>query len=176
MKEFFIQMPEMKESVIIGLGDAALAAALYAPADERVCALVLLNPLPGPARGDPAAVLRHHYLARLGEVSFWKKVARGQVDLGAGAAALRESLQPAPRGARRNALPRRVASSLAGFDGHLLMVLGGEDLAARQFARVLARHQARFRYVEVAQADHAFASSAWRDQVAETSANWIMSW
>jgi exosortase A-associated hydrolase 1 len=175
MKEFFIQMPEMKECVILGLGDSALAAALYAPADERVCALVLLNPLPGAAQADPVAALRHHYLARLGEVSFWKKVARGEVELGASAAALRDNLQQSAR-ARRNAVPRRVASSLAGFDGRLLMVLGGEDLAARQFARVLARHQARFRYVEVAQADHAFASSAWRDQVAETSANWIMSW
>jgi exosortase A-associated hydrolase 1 len=175
MKEFFIQMPEMKECVILGLGDSALAAALYAPADERVCALVLLNPLPGAAPVDPAAALRHHYLARLGEVSFWKKVARGEVELGASAAALRDNLQQTAR-ARRNAVPRRVASSLAGFDGRLLMVLGGEDLAARQFARVLARHQARFRCVEVAQADHAFASSAWRDQVAETSANWIMSW
>jgi exosortase A-associated hydrolase 1 len=166
MKEFFIQMPEMKECVILGLGDSALAAALYAPADERVCALVLLNPLPGAAPADPVAALRHHYLARLGEVSFWKKVARGEVELGASAAALRDNLQQSAR-ARRNAVPRRVASSLAGFDGRLLMVLGGEDLA---------RHQARFRYVEVAQADHAFASSAWRDQVAETSANWIMSW
>lgn len=175
MKEFFIQMPEMKESVILGLGDAALAAALYAPTDERVCALVLLNPLPGAPRGDPVEALRHHYLARLGEVSFWKKVARGKVDISAGAAALRENLQHTAR-TRRNALPRRVAASLAGFDGRLLMVLGGEDMAARQFARVLARHQARFRYAEVAQADHAFASSAWRDQVAETSANWIMSW
>lgn len=175
MKEFFIQLPEMKESVILGLGDAALAAALYAPTDERVCALVLLNPLPGAPRGDPAASLRHHYLARLGEVSFWKKVARGDVDFNAGATALREDLQNATR-PRRNALPRRVAGSLSAFDGRLLMVLGGEDMAARQFARVLARHQARFRFVEVAQADHAFACSAWRDEVAETSANWIMSW
>lgn len=175
MKEFFIQMPEMKECVILGLGDSALAAALYAPADERVCALVLLNPLPGAAAADPVAALRHHYLARLGEVSFWKKVARGEVELGASAAALRENLQHGAR-AWRNAMPRRVASGLAGFDGRLLVVLGGEDLAARQFARVLARYQARFRCVEVAQADHAFASSAWRDQVAETSANWIMSW
>jgi uncharacterized protein len=175
MKEFFIQMPEMEESVILGLGDAAIAAALYAPSDARVCALVLLNPLPGAARGDPAAALRHHYLARLGEVSFWKKVARCQLDLGGGASAVRENLR---HGARtgRTALPRRVAGSLAGFDGRLLVVLGGEDLAAHQFARALARHQARLRYVEVARADHAFASSAWRDQVAEASANWIMSW
>jgi exosortase A-associated hydrolase 1 len=171
MKEFFLQMPDMTEVVILGLGDAALAAALYAPRDERVCALVLLNPLPGAQRGEAHDALRHHYLARLGEVSFWKKVARGKVKVSDGAAALRQATR-----ARRNALPRRVADSLAAFGGRLLLVLGGEDLAARQFARVLERHQARFRCVEVASADHAFASSAWRDTVADTSANWIMSW
>jgi exosortase A-associated hydrolase 1 len=173
LKEFFIQVPEMKECVILGLGDAALAAALYAPSDERVCGLVLLNPLPGAVPGD--AEVRHHYLARLGEVSFWKKVARGEISLGASAASLHRSLRQAAR-ARRTALPRRVAESLAGFNGRLLLVLGGEDLAARQFARVLARNNARFRCVEVEHADHAFASSAWRQRVAETSAAWIVTW
>jgi exosortase A-associated hydrolase 1 len=174
MKEFFIQAPQMKETVIIGLGDAALAAALYAPLDERVCALVLLNPLPGQAI-DAMEPLRHHYLARLGEVAFWKKVARGQLDLASGAATLRQNWRQAIR-KQRNELPRRIAASLSGFDGQLLLVLGGEDLAARHFARVLARHHARFRCVEVAQADHAFASGAWRAEVAETAANWITSW
>jgi exosortase A-associated hydrolase 1 len=173
LKEFFVQVPEMNECVILGLGDAALAAALYAPSDARVSGLVMLNPQPGVAPGE--AEVRHHYLARLGEVSFWKKVARGEIKLGAGAASLGGSLRRAAR-ARRSALPRRVAERLAGFEGRLLLVLGGEDLAARQFARVLARNNARFRCVEVEHADHAFASSAWRQQVAETSAAWIVTW
>ncbi|GAB3436234.1 hydrolase 1, exosortase A system-associated [Massilia solisilvae] len=175
MKEFSAQVPEMKETVILGLGDAALAAALYAPLDERVCALVLLNPLPG-RPVDPAEPLRHHYLARLGEVAFWKKVARGELGLAERAGTLREQWRQMGGGSHRTALPRRIADSLHGFPGRLLLVLGGEDLAARHFARVLARHHARFRCVEVAQADHAFTSSAWRDEVAEASANWIMSW
>jgi uncharacterized protein len=170
LKEFFIQAPEMKETVIIGLGDAALAAALYAPLDQRVCALVLLNPLP--ARPDDAAgPLRQHYLARLGEVAFWKQVARGELAFAGQANTL-------PGGGRiqRNALPRQIGASLASFHGRLLLVLGGEDLAARQFARVLVRHDARIRSVEVAQANHAFASGASRAAVAETAANWITSW
>jgi exosortase A-associated hydrolase 1 len=174
MKEFFIQAPEMKETVIIGLGDAALAAALYAPLDARVCALVLLNPLPGRTR-DAHEPLHHHYLARLGEVAFWKKVARGELDIASSAATLRQSLRQSSR-KERQALPRKIAASLSGFEGQLLLVLGGEDLAARHFARVLERHHARFRSVEVAHADHAFASGAWRAEVAETAANWITSW
>ena len=175
MKEFFVHVPEMKEIVIAGLGDAALAGALYAPSDDRVCALVMLNPLPADDTSDAAAALRHHYLARLGEVTFWKKVASGKIDLPAHAAALRQNVVLAAQ-ERRGGLPRRIAASLAGFRGKVLLVLGGQDEAAQRFTRRLARHHARFRCVDVAKADHAFASSAWRDAVATASANWIMSW
>ena len=173
LKEFFIQVPEMKEIVLLGLGDAALAASLYAPTDERVCALVLLNPLP--SDGDAASALRHHYLARLGEVAFWKRIASGKINLPAHAAALRENVRIVAH-ERRGGLPRRIAASLAGFPGRVLLVLSGDDQAAKRFVRRLARHNARFRCVDVARADHAFTSGAARDAVASASANWIMSW
>jgi exosortase A-associated hydrolase 1 len=173
MKEFFIQMPEMKEIVIIGLGDAALAAALFAPLDPRVCAVVLLNPLPG-RHGDAHGFLSHHYLAQLGEVSFWRKLGRGQLHGGGHVGPLRRAWRHTSGG--RNALPRRIADSLAGFGGRLMLVLGGEDAAARHFARVLVRLHPGFRSVEVAQADHEFASKAWREAVAEATASWITSW
>lgn len=160
MKEFFIQLPEMKEYVILGLGDAALAAALYAPLDQRVCAVVLLNPLPGRDASD-ASALHHHHLAQLGEVSFWRKVGRSQ--------------QASP-GADGTALPRRIADSLAHFGGRSMLVLGGEDLAARHFAQMLLRHHPGLRSVEVARADHEFASKAWREAVAQATASWITSW
>jgi exosortase A-associated hydrolase 1 len=175
MKEFFIQVPEMKEIVIVGLGDAALSAALYAPVDDRVCGVAMLNPLPADGDGNSSAALRHHYLARLGEVAFWKRVASGKIDLPAHAAALRHNLRQVAT-ERRGALARRIASSLTGAQGRVLLVLGGNDEAAQRFSQLLARHQARFRCVDVAKADHAFASSAWRDEVASACANWIMSW
>lgn len=169
MKEFFIQLPEMKESVILGLGDAALAAALYAPLDPRVCAVVLLNPLPGSEHHEPAP-LHPHYLAQLGEVSFWRKAGPGTA-----ASPLRRHL-PTAAGTGRTALPRRIADSLSHFGGRTMMVLGGEDLAARNFGRVLQRHHPALHSVEIAQADHEFASKAWREAVAQATASWITSW
>ncbi|MFL6675167.1 MAG: hydrolase 1, exosortase A system-associated [Massilia sp.] len=171
LREFFVHMPDMKEVVILGLGDAAAAAALYAPHDSRVSGLVLLNPQMRRLGGDVQRSLGHHYLARLGEVAFWKKVASGQVDF----AALRRDVRSARR-ERRGALPRRLAGSLAGFSGQVLVVLGGADPATHDTARLLARHHVRCRQVSIPQADYAFASREWRDQVATTSANWIVSW
>ena len=173
MKDYFIQVPEMKEIVILGLGDAAVAAALFAPSDERVRGLVLLNPslrhaagevAPNGGAGEPGPGVR-----------FWKQVATGKVDLAAGAAALRQNLRlvaPSPQ----PALAQRLAESLLAFRGQVLAVLGGADPDAAQFARLLDRHRLRCRRVEIAGADHGFARREWRDEVATVSANWIMSW
>jgi exosortase A-associated hydrolase 1 len=175
LKEFFAHVPDMKEAVILGLGDAAAAAALYAPHDERVRGLVLLNPQLRQPRPGASQLAGHHYLARLGQAEFWKKVAAGQVDIAAGAAALRQNVRAAAN-ERRGALPRRLAASLASFGGQVLVIQGGADPSAPDCTRLLARHHVKCRRVEIPQADHAFASREWREQVATTSANWIVSW
>jgi exosortase A-associated hydrolase 1 len=175
MKEFFMQAPDMREVVILGLGDAAAAAALYAPHDERVRGLVLLNPQVRKPRGGAEHSLGHHYLARLGEVAFWKRVAAGEVDFAAGAAVLRDNVRQAVHD-RRTSLPRRLAASLSAFTGQVLVVLGAADPTARDAARMLRRHHVRCRQVSIPGADHAFASREWRDQITATSANWIVSW
>ena len=79
-------------------------------------------------------------------------------------------------GGGRHALPRRIAASLSGFGGRLMLVLGGGDTEAHHFARVLMRMHPGFRCVEVPRADHEFASKAWRQEVAEATASWITSW
>jgi exosortase A-associated hydrolase 1 len=175
MKEFFAQIPDMKEVVIWGLCDAATAAAFYAGADERVCGLVLLNPWVRTPEGAARAMLRHYYLARLREVAFWKKVARGDLDFAASAAALRQNMRLAAI-ERRSLLPQRVVRSLAAFNGHVMVVLSGDDLTASEFARLMDRHNVRAKRLDIGDANHTFSSQKWRAQVAEASANWIMSW
>jgi exosortase A-associated hydrolase 1 len=175
MKEFFSQMPDMKEVVIWGLCDAATAAAFYVGVDKRVRGLVLLNPWVRTPEGAARAMLRHYYLARLGEVAFWKKVASGELDFAASAATLRQNMRLAAS-ERGSQLPQRVISSLAEFDGHVMVVLSGDDLSAVEFARLMARHNVRAKRVDIDGANHTFSSQKWRTQVAEASANWIMSW
>jgi exosortase A-associated hydrolase 1 len=175
MKEFFMQMPEMKEIVIVGLCDAATAAAFYAHTDKRVRGLVLLNPWVRTPESAARATLRHYYLARLGEVAFWKKVATGNLALAASAAALRHNMRLAA-GDRTAALPQRVVASLRCFEGQVLVVLGGADPTAHEFAELIDKHDLKCRRVDIPDANHTFASSEWRDEVAHISANWITSW
>jgi len=161
MKEFFIHVPEMKESVILAAGDATRAAALYAAGDARVTGLALFNPeLPpsGSSAGTgaaPSVALR--YIQCLAP-----KLLRRRL--------------PALRGAAPPALPPELASAFDAYDGHILLVLGGADPAFERTARLLERRRAHCRRVEIAGADVGFSRSDWREAVAAASTSWLTSW
>ena len=172
--EFFMQIPDMKEIVIWGLGEAATAAALYAHADQRVRGLILLNPrIEAPAPAVRPA--RQYYLGRLGELGFWKKVATGNVDFAASAAALRQHLREAAAD-NTVALPQRVLAGLSCFDGQVLVIMGGADDCAREFDQLIGKHELKCRRVEIPLANHTFASREWRAEVAQVAAHWIVVW
>ena len=187
MKEFFLQIPEMTEIVIWALDGAATAAGLFAHTDPQISGLVLLNPWmrePDTSRTS----LFPHLRARFGELGFWRKIAGATSGAGTGAGAGTDNTTAAAMGehvradlraiALDSALPlqQRVIASLSCFTGHTLVVLGGADPLAHEFAELLDKHDTRCRRVMIAGANHSFASREWRDEVAETSANWIMSW
>ncbi|MFD2367904.1 hydrolase 1, exosortase A system-associated [Pseudoduganella sp. GCM10020061] len=167
MKEFFIQVPEMKESVILGLCDAATAAAFYGYTDTSVTGLVLMNPWVRPSASIPAAAAA----APRGELDFW---------MGVGATDAQFAARHAMRlraGDTKQALPQRMLRSLECFDGQVLLVLSGNDRIAREFCGLLdTRMLQRCRRVDIEQANHTFSTSQWRDRVAQESANWIVSW
>lgn len=175
MSEFFMQMPDMKEVVLWGLGEAAASASLYAHADPRVRGLVLLNARAAAPMAEIRPARRQYYLGRLGELGFWKKVATGNVDFAASAAALRQHMREAAVDGAIG-LPQRVLAALACFDGKVLLVVGGADDSAREFDQLAGKHELKCRRVEIPRADHTFASREWRDEVAQLAAHWIVSW
>jgi hypothetical protein len=73
-------------------------------------------------------------------------------------------------------LPQRIIASLACFNGAALVVVGGADTIGREFVDLMERNDTACRRVTIAGANHTFASREWRDEVAELSANWIVSW
>lgn len=134
-RAFFDQVPELREVVLWGLGEAAMAALRYAQADQRVAGVVLLDPQVAPRQGaaDDSVV-------------------------------------------DDSALAQRVLAGLVAFDGAALLIIGGHDAPAQQLPALIARHELRCKCVAIDGAGRAFASRAWRDAVAEVSANWIASW
>ncbi|MCB1679158.1 MAG: hydrolase 1, exosortase A system-associated [Halioglobus sp.] len=191
--------PQVSRVVLWGLCDAATAAACYAPNDQRVGGLVLLNPWVHSARGQARAYLRHYYLRRAFEAALWRKVLRGEFDLAGAVGSLVSNLRQLfarGRGAGRAApaagapaagcsapedLAARLFEGLARFPYPVLLILSGRDLTAAQFSdavdasrpwRRLLAHR-RFTRHRLDAADHTFARRAWRDQVAQWSARWL---
>jgi hypothetical protein len=151
--------------------------------------LVLLNPWVRTDDGVARTTLKHHYRDRLRDPAFWRKLARGQFDyvgslksmLGLVRAAFGGGRQP---GGSTASLPERMRQGLHAFGGHTLLVIGGADLTGREFCDVAGSTPAgkrlasapRVSWRRIEDADHTFSRRAWRDQVADWTAEWVVSW
>jgi len=165
MKEFFIHVPEMKESVILAPGDAAGAAALYAAHDARVTGLALLDPLlPQSTAGEQAPALRY------GPRSAADRLLRRA------AAFRRAASRVVGRETQTPSVPPALAQALGGFGGRVLLVCGGTGSSDIDAARALEGRHPRSRRVEIAHAGPDTRRSAWRDAVAFACAGWLGSW
>jgi len=165
MKEFFIHVPEMKESVILAPGDAAGGAALYAAGDARVTGLALLDPLlPQVAAGVQSPALRY------GPRSAADRLLRRAAAFRRAASRVVGRETPTP------SVPPALAQALGGFGGRVLLVCGGAGSPNLDAARALEGQHPRSRRVEIAHAGLDARRSAWRDAVAFACAGWLGSW
>jgi exosortase A-associated hydrolase 1 len=185
---FFADVPGLKDVVIWGLCDAASAALFYAHQDARVSGLVLLNPWVRTEQGIARAQLRHYYVLRLFQASFWTKLARGEFRFREAAGALRRAVGDAlrrrrPSNASAASLPERMEEGLRQFRGPALFILSGNDLTAQEFKDAVARSPGwkgllgseRVNRRDLVDANHTFARRDWRDEVARLTEAWIRS-
>jgi hypothetical protein len=198
VKEFFIHVPEMKESVILAPGDAAACAALYAAGDLRITGLALLDPLlplqPQDITGTQAQVQPQAAgtLLRYGprsaadrlfrRAAAFRRAASRAIGRGAEhAQELGPGHEPAAgqASAGRTSAGRiapKLAQALAGFGGRVLLVCGSTGPGARDATCALEEQHPRSRRVEIAHAGVDARRSVWRDAVAFACASWLGSW
>jgi exosortase A-associated hydrolase 1 len=199
IEAFFSHMPRIERVVLWGLCGAASAALFYAYRDPRVVGLVLVNPWVRTEEGIARTYLLHYYLRRLFDRQFWRQVMRGDFDALESARSLAGMIWDATRGWRHrrtkgaplvgNAdeidrtlpLPARMAQGLERFAKDVLIILSSNDYTAQEFRSAiagnaqwdaaLARNRVSWHYVEGA--NHTFATTAWRDEVAAVTLNWV---
>jgi exosortase A-associated hydrolase 1 len=115
---FFDTVPGLDGLVLWGLCDGASAACFYAPTDERIAGLVLLNPWVRTEAGEARTYVKHYYLRRLVDREFWKKLMGGGVAIGDSVSSVFRALRlaGAPRPAEspegNHDLPTRMAMCL----------------------------------------------------------------
>lgn len=191
---FMQQVPQLADVAVWGLCDAASAALYMAPAEPRVSQLILLNPWVHSPASAARARLKHYYLGRLMQKSFWLKLLRGKLSLRASLGGVAESARTAA-GTQADAAgaapadPRhgsagyveRMLRGLERFRGQVRIILSGNDLTAREFEDLLRQdkrwHRACGRphvaMVRLPEANHTFSSAPWRDQVAQWTAQFV---
>lgn len=198
IKCFFKEMPALKELVIWGLCDGASAALFYAHKDVRVTGLVLLNPWVRTDAGAAKTYLKHYYLRRLFAPDLWQKIRQGKFDYAAAASSVSRLLGTALASRKDTAsvtstehensncmsLPDRMLDGLSRFKGRVLLIMSGNDLTAQEFSDVLKGSQkwrkllesSRIQRHDLPDANHTFAQKDWRDQVANWTSEWVISW
>ncbi|MET0012480.1 MAG: hydrolase 1, exosortase A system-associated [Sedimenticola sp.] len=190
---------ELEEFVIWGLCDAATAAAFYAPCDQRVKGVVLLNPWVRSEQGQAQAYIRHYYLDRLLSKDFWTKVIRGKYKFNSSLKSFLGMVKTAKENGstlnqgcqidlasseQKMSLIQRMEDALDRFEGRVLLVISGNDLtaaefvdssmASKRFQSVLEEDRVTIEKLE--EADHTFSKKVWRDKVSIITNDWLNSW
>lgn len=193
LSTFGAAQPGIDRYVLWGLCDGASAALLYVGAthDPRVVGLCLANPWVRSETSLARTHMRHYYAARLAQRAFWFKLASGNV----GSTALRDLVSNVRRlwrgdsgrastgapGAATLRYQQRMALSWQRFGGHILLLLSGNDLTAREFidfagsnpewrdALTLPKVQMR----KLPAADHTFSNAGDRVQAETLTVAWL---
>ena len=193
------EVPDLDDVVLWGECDAASAILLYAGLDERVTGAVLLNPWVRSEALQARTVLRHYYLNRLLQPSFWRKLIGGSFNpiesirswlalrRAARSSGARSGTSQSQALAPRAPVPRDLPlaeSMLVGlqrFRGSLMLVMSGRDLIAREFDDLVSASPdwqaalARSKAVrhDLPDGDHTFSSARQRGQVVEWALQWL---
>ncbi len=189
---FLKACPGLRQVVLWGLCDGASAVCLYpAHQDPRVAAAVLLNPWVHTQAGEAKVFLKHYYLQRITDPSFWKKLGSGQVSFLKSFGSLFSFVRAARKAPADVAaavvsdaggpFPERMARGLLGRKGPLAIFLSGRDYVAREFDDA-CRSNAEWRkalersdldITRFADADHTFSGPGEAQSVAEATYAWL---
>jgi exosortase A-associated hydrolase 1 len=200
---FAKQVPDLQSIAIWGLCDAASAALMYCASDSRVSALILANPWVRTDAAEAQSYIRHYYLRRFLQRSFWTKVLSGGFDVraslgdlfaklraaragapaqGANASASEAAHQAAASGASSgNRYIDRMLDGLRSFGRPVLFLISGRDLTAAQFTDLTRSSKPWARAMSASgvetesfpTADHTFSARGDLDRVSAVCVRWL---
>lgn len=134
------EVPSVKKVTLLGLCDAASANLMYTLSDERIAGLILMNPWVRTAAGQARTYLRHYYLRRFLQKSFWQKVFSGKWRMSESLSNLGDSVRDATKAPADNSVDaaseqflERMLRGLTRFQGGILILISGRDLTAQEF-------------------------------------------
>lgn len=179
-------VPQLQSVVLWGLCDGASAALLSSAVHPKIRGLVLVNPWVHTAQGEARAIMRHYYLQRVLQRSFWRKIFTGHLNL---LRSLREFFGTA-RQAQRDQQAKtgetddfrsRMLGAADSFRGSMLVLVSGQDLTAAEFSDLCdsspewgaAFRSERAVWQYFPEADHTFSEQDDLQDAARVTAQWL---
>lgn len=169
-----------------GLCDAASAILMYGSTDPRVCGLVIANPWVRTVGGEARTYLRHYYLRRLLQRSFWRKMLSGGVNPLKAATDLAGTVAQAGTASAdasttSSGFIDRMRSGLSRFKGPTLVLISEHDLTAQEFVDLYTRDRRWNAIVEtplvktvrLPGADHTFSTRHSLSEATRKCMDWI---
>ncbi|MDZ7782414.1 MAG: hydrolase 1, exosortase A system-associated [Halioglobus sp.] len=185
------EVPQVTEVVLWGGCDAASACMIHGADLSGVCSMVLGNPFVTTEKTQ-AAVQRQHYLRRLREGSFWRKLLRFEYKPG-------DYLRAAWRGFVARLRPGRgtkkaaaaaadsedwifhMREGLRRFEGPVLFLMSGKSLVSKEFDDLVGRdrdwqkicNRGHYRRIDLPEADQTFSGADSRERVNRALREWL---
>ena len=183
--------PAVKHIILWGLCDAASACLMYAPSDDRVRGMILLNPWVRTEAGIAKTHLKHYYTARFVDKEFWMKILKFEFDYGESFRSLFRQIrsllnfngnQISKNKNEKLPFQERMKTGFLNFTGKILFIISGNDLTAAEFTDMVSSSKIwkkkfkdnNIERYDIKNADHTFSKKQWKDQVSESTINWLM--
>ena len=186
--EFRRQVPGLEKIVLWGGCNAASASMMFASRIEEVAGMVLMNPFVM-SRDIQQKAVKQHYLDRIRQKEFWRKLLTGQYQISAYVAEFINLLKSrlgvgskaATKGSGQKPFQQRMLEGMESFGGQSLIVTGGRSVESRHFQLLIdndkrwyrAIHSGACQLVSVGHADQAFSSSKSRTSLFDLATQWM---
>jgi uncharacterized protein len=194
------EVPEVSSVVLWGGCDAASGCMIHGAAVEGVASMVLGNPWVTTAETQ-VAVRQQHYLKRLRQWSFWRKLFRFEYNiseyLGEAWRRVVGKLAPASSGGGASGKERsedssdsspegdwlsRMQMGLRSFNGPVLFLMSGQSLVSKEFDELVARDKSwaklygrsSYQRIDLPDADQTFSSDKSREEVNSILQSWVL--
>ncbi|MDD5276196.1 MAG: hydrolase 1, exosortase A system-associated [Methylovulum sp.] len=185
--------PELEHVVLWGECNAASAIMMYAWRDTRVSALVMQNPWVRDEMTQAKTYIKHYYLIRIMQTSFWLKLFKLQFNPIKSISSLIGLWHTARRLGKPNSqlvleefdslstFQEKMREGLAHFSGKILLFMSGYSLIGKEFDELVLsseRWQAivaekeMFR-IDDPHADHTFSRSQDREKLISNAVAWL---
>ena len=185
------QYPQVANTFLWGLCDAASAIAFTAYTDQRVSGIIISNPWVRSDASHSEAILKNYYRDRIFSVDVWLELLKSPTKIFNAVVSIfkvstkvlaniftpksnqSNSVQEISMNERQNNLTASVLTGMERFKGKICLLLSEKDLTADEFKREFENshwmqepaNSQKITIHHIREADHTFSSAAWRREV-----------